>query len=80
MPQYYYNLSDGQLALDNEGFHAVNIGAARQEAMITAGQMLAEHRPTFDGAIWEMWVTDKPAGAGNTLFRLVFRATQGDTR
>jgi len=25
MPQYYYNVSDGQLALDDEGSHAVNI-------------------------------------------------------
>jgi hypothetical protein len=77
MPHYYYNIRDGELALDDEGSHSPDLATARREAMIAAGQMLADHRPSWDGTIWEMWVTDKPAGAGNTLFRLIFQAVEG---
>jgi hypothetical protein len=78
MPQYYYNVRDGELTLDHEGSPSADIAAARREAVATAGQMLADHQPAWDGTAWEMWVTDKPAGEGKTLLRLVFQATQGE--
>jgi hypothetical protein len=75
MPQYYFNVSDGQTVLDQDGQEMADLAAARQEAMAAAGQMLSEHRPAWDGAKWEMWVTDEPDGRGKTLLSLVFAAT-----
>ena len=75
MPQYYFNISDGQTVLDDDGHDMIDLVAARQEAMATAGQMLSEHRPEWDGTKWEMWVTDEPGGRGKTLLSLVFAAT-----
>jgi hypothetical protein len=75
VPQYYFNISDGQTVLDHDGQDMIDLVAARTEAMAAAGQMLSEHRPRWDGTTWHMWVTDEAGGRGKTLLKLVFAAT-----
>jgi hypothetical protein len=36
--------------------------------------MLRDYRPSWTGAVWEMWVTDRPGDAGATLLSLKFSA------
>lgn len=77
MPRYFFHVRcDGaEPSVDAEGIELADEGAAWDEAISTCGQMIHD----VDGAmradtIWQMEVTDE---AGNSLFRLFFRAESG---
>ena len=74
MPRYFFNITDGETVIDEHGYEMENLAAARREAMVSAGEMLRDYQPSWDGAVWEMWVTDRPGDAGATLLSLKFSA------
>jgi hypothetical protein len=74
MPRYFFNITDGETVIDEHGYEMENLAAARHEAMVSAGEMLRDYRPSWTGAVWEMWVTDRPGDAGATLLSLKFSA------
>jgi hypothetical protein len=75
MSRYFFNIEDGETILDREGLELTDIAAARSQAVVAAGQMLAESNGHFwNGAPWRMWVTNEPNGGGTTFFALEFRA------
>jgi hypothetical protein len=57
-----------------------DLQAARQEALVTSSETLRDGGGPhlWSGALWRLWVTDQPSGAGKTLFTLQFSATEGD--
>lgn len=78
MPRYYFNVKDGVTLLDDEGHEVDDLAAARREALVSAGEMLANSDGHFwTGEPWCMWVTDQPNGDGKTLFTLQFSASDG---
>ena len=77
MPRYFFHVHcDGvEPSLDAEGIELADEAAAWDEAISTCGQMIHD----IDGAlragtVWRMEVTDV---AGNSVFRLFFRAESG---
>jgi hypothetical protein len=76
--RYYFNLTDGQTILDNEGDEFPNIEAAKDAAISMSSEMLRglKYRANFwSGEAWSLRVTDGPGGTGKTLFEVKFSGT-----
>jgi hypothetical protein len=78
MPRYYFHVEDHQTTVDEQGVELPDIGAARQEALQAAGDMLRNGAGTsvWDGKPFRMWVTDQPGGRGKKFFTLHFSAAE----
>jgi hypothetical protein len=78
MPRYYFHVEDHHTTLDDLGVALSDLGAARQEALRAAGDMLRNGAGTsiWDGKPFRMWVTDQPGGSGKTFFTLRFSAAE----
>jgi hypothetical protein len=72
MPKYFFHVMDGRATVDLEGVDLADVSAARDEAIKTAGTILAEEGMTFwKGREWNMTVADEK---GSTVFSLKFQA------
>jgi hypothetical protein len=80
MPRYFFHLRDGRTSLDDEGTELPDIHAARRTAITLSGETLKDGASDtlWDGAPWQIWVTDQPDGKGQTFFTLHFSAHVGD--
>jgi hypothetical protein len=78
MPRYFCNVEDDYTLVDQEGTGLPNLAAAREEAVSTSAELLRDRAggSLWNGKPWRMWVTDQAGGAGRTLLRLQFSATQ----
>jgi len=77
MPRYYFHVhcEGTEPSIDGEGVEMTDEAAAWNEAISTCGQMIHDADGAMRaGKIWQMDVTD---AAGNTVFRLFFRAEIG---
>ena len=60
MPRYYFHVFDGQDFPDDEGVELLDDGAAKDQAILAAGDMLREIGFEFwDGEGWVMKVVDE---------------------
>ena len=73
MPQFHFNVFDGEDRVDQDGTDLRDIRSARIEAVRLAGALLIEHRERFWGSSdgWRLEVTDD---TGAPLFKLEFVA------
>lgn len=70
MPRYFFHVEDGRSARDDEGFELADLRAARERAVVFAGDLLRhEAAQTCSGNDWQMKVCDE---AGETLLTLGF--------
>ena len=78
MPRFYFHVEDDRTTLDREGTLLPDIDAARQEAIILAGEMLrnGSGKVIWSGKLWRMWVTDQPNAQSKPLFTLRFSASE----
>lgn len=76
MPRYFFHVQCGtESSIDAEGVEMADEGAAWDEAISTCGQMIHDMDGAMRaGTVWRMEVTDE---AGDTVFRLFFRAEIG---
>ena len=72
--RYYFNIKDGKTMLDEEGVELNNMDEVKKEAVQTSSDMLKglNNDHFWTGEAWELWVTDQPNGAGNTILTLTF--------
>ena len=76
MPRYFFNVHDGRDIPDETGTVLPGPEAARNQAVIAAGEMLKDLDGKFWSASeWRMRVTDEQ---GATVCTLVFRGESGD--
>jgi hypothetical protein len=78
MPQYFFNVDDGEPLIDEEGTELPDLESARQAAVILSGEILRDGSGTglWRGKPWRLWVTE--GRRGKRLFTLSFFATEGD--
>lgn len=74
--RYYFNIRDGATLFDEEGKDFADLTAVREAALQTSVEMLKGSRDQnfWSGEPWQLWVTEKPKGRGNTLLTLTFSA------
>ena len=72
MPRYYFHVRDGKDHPDREGTEIADPASVRLQAIMTAGEMLRDLGPQWDGEDWQMSVADE---AGKVVLRLRFSAT-----
>ncbi|GEP06699.1 DUF6894 family protein [Methylobacterium oxalidis] len=74
MARYFFNIIDGQFLADHEGTECASLEEARAKAIETAGTILRDAgRSLWDGAEWQMLVTDEDR---RTLLKLQFSAKE----
>ena len=74
MPRYFFNVYDGQSALDEDGMVFSDIYVAQAQAIRMSGELLREMGLRFwDGTEWRLEVTDDK---GNVLLVLRFSAEE----
>jgi hypothetical protein len=68
--RYFFHVHNGTTRLDSEGVNCPDLMTAKQEAILTCGEMLREIPSVLlrEGA-WCLWATDHP-GLGDRLFTL----------
>src|SRR5687768_5540041 len=72
MSRYFFNITDGQDIHDTEGTELADIGEARDQAIVAAGEMIKHNGNTvWNGSPWMMNVVDE---AGTLVFTLTFSA------
>jgi hypothetical protein len=72
MPRYFFNVHDGKAIEDTEGTVLLSEAHAREQAIITAAEMLRSEAATLQSnEVWEMKVTDE---AGHCMLTLRFSA------
>jgi hypothetical protein len=72
MPRYFFNVHDGKDIEDTEGTVLLGEAHAREQAIITAAEMLRSEAATLQSnEVWEMKVTDE---AGHCMLTLRFSA------
>ena len=78
MPRYFFNLADGVLDLDAEGYELPGLLEARTEAVVYAASVL-RHRPeeVWAEGTWRVEVTDE---RGSFLFAIVVLAVETVSR
>jgi hypothetical protein len=60
VPRYFFNVHDGKDLPDDRGTELANREEARQQAIVSAGEMVRETtRKYLRGDVWEMHVTDE---------------------
>ena len=76
MARFYFNITDGETMLDDEGMEFPDLDAVRHEAVQSSAEMLKdmEGRKFWTGEPWKLWVTDRPDGHGNVVLMLEFAA------
>ncbi|MDB5506794.1 MAG: hypothetical protein JWR75_1432 [Devosia sp.] len=73
MPLYFFHIFDGIELRDLEGTELTDLAAARKQAVITAGAIIADlGASSWLGDIWQMTITDADA---IVLFELHFLDT-----
>jgi hypothetical protein len=71
MPRYYFHVMDGRATIDEDGTELPDVEAARDEAIRTAGEILASGGASLaDGHPWNMTVADQD---GKTVLTLRFK-------
>ena len=74
MPQYFFHVMDGRAFIDREGTELAGITQVREEAIRTAGTILAKETTGLSsGKPWQMTVADAD---GKVVFSLRFVATE----
>ena len=72
MPRFFFHVHDDVETIDREGTELPGITEARNEAIVTAGEMLRDLDGRFwNSREWRIWVTDE---AGQTVCALRFSA------
>jgi hypothetical protein len=72
VPRYFFNVKDGKDLPDHDGTELASIAEARNQAIVSAGEMIRADRETvWNGSDWRMDVTDE---VGDRLFTLRFSA------
>lgn len=74
MPRYFFHVMDAKVTIDGEGTVLPNVHSARQEAIRTAGAILADGEASgglMAECPWNMTVVDDE---GRTVFTLAFQA------
>jgi hypothetical protein len=76
MPRYYFHIHDGKFLPDVEGTELPDDGAAREAALVLSGDILREGggASLWNGADWNLWVTQQPDHTAPKLFTLRFSA------
>ncbi len=78
MPRYFFNIIDGKDLPDHEGTVLAGVPEAREQAIATAGTLIAEQGDTvWNGSPWMMNVVDE---AGTPVFTLTFSANDHEAR
>jgi hypothetical protein len=72
MLPYFFHTHNGTSELDEEGTHFSSISEVRDQAVALIAGILhnGEGIAIWAGTPLKVWVTDEPAGAGQTLFTL----------
>jgi hypothetical protein len=72
MLSYYFHVDNGATELDEEGTSLSGILEVRDQAVALIAGILhnGEGKAIWAGRPLRLWVTDKPAGAGQTFFTL----------
>ena len=80
MPRYYFHVEDDSTVIDRVGTVLPDLPAARNEAVVTAGEILRDGSAAslWTGKPWRMWVTEAPDPGAKILFSLRFSATEGE--
>jgi hypothetical protein len=78
MPRYYFHVEDSHTEIDEVGVELPNLEAARNEAVVAAGEILRDGaaKSLWTGKPWRMWVTQSPSPSEKALFSLWFSATE----
>ncbi len=72
MPNYFFNLADGHVSLDQEGSEVVSLEQARIEAVIYAASLLKDKpEEVWAGGNWRVEVVDE---RGKLVFTVVVLA------
>jgi hypothetical protein len=73
MDRYFFHVIDGKFLVDTQGTDLPDLAAARNEAIVAAGEILRDAgRSAWNGAEWQMHVTDSNK---KTVLKLTFTAT-----
>ena len=73
MPRYFFDVRDGEFFPDDTGTELADLNAARAEAVVFSGRLLADLGSRFwDTGDWNISVRDE---SGLVLFSLLFAAT-----
>ncbi len=81
MPFRYFHLENGVTTLNADGVEVCDALAMRAEATATVPDVLCgDDSPASlrNGRRLRLWVTDKPNGAGKTLYAIHLRAVEAD--
>jgi hypothetical protein len=64
--RYFFHVQNGTTRLDAEGVEFADLGTAKQQALLTSGEMLREIPSVLlrDG-LWCLWATISQAGGGS---------------
>ena len=70
MPRFFFHINDGTYRPDTKGSELAGHEDAEREAMLVAGELLAELPATFwrSGNEWQMTVVDEQGGLVVTLW------------
>lgn len=69
MPRYFFHVHDGRVTIDHVGTELAGPKEARQQAIVSAGEMLRDEGEKFwDSEDWTMHVKDE---VGRTVCRLI---------
>ncbi len=72
MPLYFFHVMDGRAIVDLEGTNLSSLDEVRDQAIRTAGEILAKEKTMLSNNIpWMMTVAD---AGGKTVFSLKFEA------
>jgi hypothetical protein len=70
MSMYYFHIKDGKIILDDVGSEHSNLANVQKESLKACREMVTGSPGFWAGEQWELWVTDKPNGAGTTILTL----------
>lgn len=76
MPRYYFHVTDGRVSVDTEGTELAGVAQVREQAVRTAGEILAVRsgpEGLSSGTPWTMTVADE---TGKTVYSLMFEARE----
>ena len=71
MARYFFHILNGEFVTDEVGSEHADMDSVRQEAIVSAGQMLSSGDQSWSGEAWQMVVAD---GAGAIVYGLRFSA------
>ena len=71
MARFFFHILNGEFVSDEVGSEHLDMDAVRQEAIMSAGQMLCDGDQSWSGEAWQMVVTDE---VGIIVYGLSFSA------